>query len=480
MGNTKQFIAQGRVSKKEAWQYSFGIFGQNLSCALMMNWFFVFCTDILYIEGAVIGFILGIARIWDSINDPILGTLIDHHRFKNGEKFRPFLRFTPFLTGLIIILLFTDWGFQGSIPQAIYILVLYLIYDMIFTIQDVSMWSMTSVMTDYPPERDKISQYGRIMAAMGFLVVGLFPTVMDILAKQGIHKKYSYFGAAVLLGGGGMFLSILSAQAKERIQITAEHKTCSFRENLKMLFHNKIVMLVLLGNIFNGLSLTVPAAYFFQYKVSASLFGLEIGGLTMMTIFYGVSFLFSGISMFFVTKIATRIGGMKNVLIMANLVTVVMRVLVFFIGFEGNRIWISVLVFGLGSFPGNMFGIARTALWGDSIDYMEWKTGKRAEAITFAAQTFCDKISTALNTVIAGFLLSWLAYDAKKIEAGAPLSDQFHTWIWPLFMLGPAIGAALYLIPLLFINYPKKLKEQVTAELKERREGNANSQDLHS
>lgn len=128
-----------------------------------------------------------------------------------------------------------------------------------------------------------------------------------------------------------------------------------------------------------------------------------------------------------------------------------------------------MILFGIGSIPASMFGIARTALWGDSIDYMEWKTGKRAEAITFAAQTFCDKIANALNTVIAGALLTFLAYDAEAIAAGAPLSVAFNTWIWPLFMLGPAIGAALYIIPLLFIKYPQELKDQVTRELRERR-----------
>jgi len=269
---------------------------------------------------------------------------------------------------------------------------------------------------------------------------------------------------------GGMLLSMLCSTAKERIQVTQETKTESFVDNLKMLFQNKIVMLVLLGNILNGLSLTVPAAYFFEHKVSASLFGMEFGGLTIMTIFYAVSMLFGGVAMFFVTSIADKIGGMRNVLIMANVVTVLMRILCFVIGFEGNRIWISMIVFGIGSIPSNMFGIARTALWGDSIDYMEYKTGKRAEAITFAAQTFCDKIANALNTIIAGFLLTWLAYDAEAIEAGAALSERFSTWIWPLFMLGPAIGAALYIIPLLFIKYPNSLKQTVTAELKKRRE----------
>ena len=466
----RKLVPGGRITKGEAWRYSFGVFGQNLSCALMMNWFFVFCTDVLYIEGAVIGTVLGIARVWDAVNDPLMGTIIDRHVFKNGEKFRPLLRITPIVTGIIVILLFTDWGFQGEMPQAIYILIFYLAYDMIFTIQDVSMWSMTSVMTDVPHERDKISQFGRIMAAIGFGAVGIFPILMDYLSKMGMPKKQIFFGGAVIFGMGGMLLSMLCSTAKERIQVTQETKTESFVDNLKMLFQNKIVMLVLLGNILNGLSLTVPAAYFFEHKVSASLFGMEFGGLTIMTIFYAVSMLFGGVAMFFVTSIADKIGGMRNVLIMANVVTVLMRILCFVIGFEGNRIWISMIVFGIGSIPSNMFGIARTALWGDSIDYMEYKTGKRAEAITFAAQTFCDKIANALNTIIAGFLLTWLAYDAEAIEAGAALSERFSTWIWPLFMLGPAIGAALYIIPLLFIKYPNSLKQTVTAELKKRRE----------
>ena len=465
----KLFMKDGKVSQKEAWQYCMGIYGQNLACAFMMNWFMNFCTDVLYVDGIIVGLVLGIARVWDSVNDPIIGTMIDRHRFKNGEKFRPLLRATPIFIGIIIVMLFTDWGFQGDMPKAIYILIFYLAYDMIFTVQDVSMWSMTSVMTDVPLEREKISQWGRIVAAFGFGMVGMFPTAMDALLQQGVSKKAIYFGGAVIFGIGGMLISMLSSKAKERIKASEETTATSFKENLKMLFENKIVMLVLLGNILNGLSLTVPAAYFFEHKVTATFFGQEMGGLTIMTIFYAFAYMFTGAGMFFTTLISKKIGGMRNVLIAANVLTVVMRVAAFFVGFEGNRIWISMILFGIGSIPGSMFGIARTALWGDSIDYMEWKTGKRAEAITFAAQTFCDKIANALNTVIAGALLTVLAYDAEAIQEGAPLSDSFNTWIWPLFMLGPAIGAALYIIPLLYIKYPQELKDKVTKELQERR-----------
>jgi Na+/melibiose symporter-like transporter len=204
----KMFMQGGRVERKEAWFYCMGIYGQNLACALMMNWFMIFCTDVLYVDGIIVGLVLGIARVWDSVNDPVIGTMIDRHRFKNGEKFRPLLRATPIVIGIIIVMLFTDWGFQGDMPKAIYILVLYLAYDMVFTVQDVSMWSMTSVMTDVPAEREKISQWGRIVAAFGFGMVGMFPTVMDALMQQGVAKKYIFFGAAVVFGIGGMLLGV--------------------------------------------------------------------------------------------------------------------------------------------------------------------------------------------------------------------------------------------------------------------------------
>lgn len=466
----KPFMPGGRVERKEVYSYCSGIFGQNLACALVGGWFMNFCTDVLYMDGIIIGLVLGIARVWDAVNDPLLGTFIDRHRFKNGEKFRPLLRATPIAIGFIIVMLFSDWGLQGDLPKAIYILLFYLAYDMIFTIQDVSMWSMTSVMTDLPDEREKLSQWGRIIAGIGYATVGLFPVAMDILQSQGFSKKMIYLGGALFFGVGGMALSMLSAKGKERIRTDETSTAASFRENLSMLFGNRIVMLVLLGNVLNGLSLTVPAAYFFEHKVSANIFGVEMGGLTVMTIYYGVSYAFASAGMFFTTLLSKKLGGMRNVLILANLLAVLGRVAAFLVGYEGYRIWISMVLFGIGSIPASMFGIARTALWGDSIDYMEWKTGKRAEAITFAAQTFCDKISTALNTIIAGAILTWLAYDAEAIAAGAALSDRFNTWIWPLLMLGPAIGAALYIIPLLFIHYPKELKDQVTLELQQRRE----------
>lgn len=129
-----------------------------------------------------------------------------------------------------------------------------------------------------------------------------------------------------------------------------------------------------------------------------------------------------------------------------------------------------MLIIAIGSIPGGMNGIAMTSLFGDSIDYMEWKTGKRAEAITFSVQTFCYKITGAISTGMTTVILMLLHYSAQDYEAGLPLSPEFDKWIWPLFILGPIVGSLLNLIPLLFIKYPDSLKAQVEADLKLRRE----------
>lgn len=131
----------GVVPRREGLWYAIGIAGQNISCG-MVGWFYYFCTDVAYYDMRVIAIVLTVARIWDAVNDPLMGVLIDRHRFKNGEKLRPWLRIAPIVAGISAMLMFLKPGFtEDSVYlQGILIMAIYLIYDMSFTVQDVSMW----------------------------------------------------------------------------------------------------------------------------------------------------------------------------------------------------------------------------------------------------------------------------------------------------------------------------------------------------
>ena len=135
----------------------------------------LFCTDVAYYDMRVIAIVLTVARIWDAVNDPLMGVLIDRHRFKNGEKLRPWLRIAPIVAGISAMLMFLKPGFtEDSVYlQGILIMAIYLIYDMSFTVQDVSMWGMTAVMSPHSNERSRLAQWGRIGGTVGSWLPGL-------------------------------------------------------------------------------------------------------------------------------------------------------------------------------------------------------------------------------------------------------------------------------------------------------------------
>ena len=166
----------GCVPRREGLLYAIGIAGQNVSCG-MVGWFYYFCTDVAYYDMRVIAIVLTAARIWDAVNDPLMGVLVDRHRFKNGEKLRPWLRITPIAAGICAFLMFIKPGFtENSLAlQSAFIAIIYLIYDMTFTMQDITMWGMTAVMSPHSEERGRLAQWGASAARSAHGCRGLLP-----------------------------------------------------------------------------------------------------------------------------------------------------------------------------------------------------------------------------------------------------------------------------------------------------------------
>lgn len=142
-------------------------------------------------------------------------------------------------------------------------------------------------------------------------------------------------------------------------------------------------------------------------------------------------------------------------------------------GYQGNLLWISMLILMFASLPSGATSIAQTTLFNDSIDYVEWKTGVRTEGVTFSMQTFFTKVSSGLSqglSMLALAALGYVAIDNAQVYVGTQ-SAAFESWIWPLVILTPAIGSVLYIIPLFFVRYTKQQKALVEKDLELRREG---------
>ena len=469
------------ISKKEKLNFMAGLAGQNIVyCFIGTAFFQYFLTDIAMFPPAIVTVLLMIMKIWDGINDPIIGSFVDRHRFKNGEKLRPLLKNTPVPVGIFTVLIFVVFSTAENLLwlRVGYFVIMYLCWDITYTMQDVAIWGMTAVVTPDSQERDKFVQLARSVGSVFFgIASGFIPMAMEIVAKtSGYSLALMTVLFTIIFGLGGALLSAKCYSAHERVRLVEpDQQQTSILECFKLLFQNKMLMLVTLSNLFGALAFGGNLmTYFFKYKLpEISIAGYVLGPLTLNTIFGTLTSPLSFLGMIMADKLKKKFEGYRNLLIFIQVCTLVGRIIAWAIGFEGKNIIWTIVILALCSFPAGASSIAQTSLFCDSVDYMEWKTGKRTEGVTFAMQTFFTKISSGITGALGTLALSALGYVAVEDVPGAVYlgtqSEAFETWIWPLVMLTPALASLLYIIPLLFIKYTPEQKAQVEKELAERR-----------
>lgn len=469
------------ISKKEKINFMSGLAGQNIVyCFIGASFFQYFLTDIALFPPAYVTVLLIIMKVWDGVNDPIIGSIVDRHRFKNGEKLRPLLKYTPVPVGVFTVLIFFVFSTEESLLllRLGYFVIMYLCWDITYTMQDVAIWGMTAVVTPNSNERDRFVQLARTIGSIFYGVFSaVIPMIMEIVAREsGNSLALMTVLFAAIFGLGGALISAKCYKAQERIRLVEPDKQqTSILECFKLLFQNKMLMLVTLSNLFGALAFGGNLmTYFFKYKVpEISIAGFVLGPLTLTTVFGALTTAPSFLGMLFADKLKTKFKGYRNLLIFIQICTLVSRVLAWIIGFEGKNIILTMIILAISSFPAGAGSIAQTSLFCDSVDYMEWKTGKRTEGVTFAMQTFFTKISSGITGALGTLALSALGYVAVEDVPGAVYlgtqTEAFETWIWPIVMLTPALAALLYMIPLLFIKYTPEQKAQVERELAERR-----------
>lgn len=456
---------EGYVPNNLIFAYASGLAGQNLTYSYIANWLKYFFINILHVDPMKISTVFSASYIWDAINDPLVGAYIDKRKYKPYNKLRPFLLYTPPIIGILSTMMFVDTGFkQGGMIA--YLVVIYFLWDLVYSFQDVGLWGMIALASPHSEERARISQWVSIGAGAGGAVVGLFQQIRSMLLGAGMSEMQIFFGCAVVFGLGGELLSMNAARVHE--QVTADDtKSESVLQSITVLRHNPKLLLISLARFSLGLSPKVQNAYFFENCTGYTVGKTQISGQTAEFLFG----LFGGIpgagATFFATKIAEKIGGMKKILIVSQFTAIAIRVVTFFVGYNTfAKFVIMTLLISLVNLPGSMMDIAYRSLTTDSIDETEVKTGLRTEGISFSMQNFTTKLTNGATTLIEGVLLKSLGYSSERKAAGLPQNETFLKWQWPMFCLGPVVGAVIFLIIISFIKDSKEHREQIEEQLK--------------
>ena len=474
--------SETKVANDRLFSYAFGLTGQNMTYSFISTRLFVFLNTILGIPAKKTGMITGISTLWDAINDPLIGSIMDHRKYKPGYKMRPFLIWTAPIIGIISVLMFVDFGLTEN-QTVLMVLLLYLLFDAFYSFQDIAIWGLSALSTPSAIERRRVAQWISIGAGSGGTIVGLYPMLKDIFVKNEVMtEKNTYLLFAVIFCLGGMIISMLAYRMKEKVEPVEEENKTSIFKDIADLRHNKTMIIVCLARTVQSISIALPWEYFFETKdIGWNVFGAEISGGTAQVVYGFIMGIPGAITLFFAIKVINRLGGNKNLLVFSEALAVITRVIAFFVGANDRflnvgALGITMLLLGIAQIFTNMKDIAHRSLLTNSIDEVELKTGKRTEGIVFSMQNFVSKLTGAIPKFIQGYVLKYLGFDqnikhaANQTVINAQVAPRFLKYRWHLFILGPAIGSVLYLIVILFLKDDKEHTAEVERQLKAKRE----------
>lgn len=397
-----------------------------------------------------------LARMFDVVTDPIIGSLTDRTQSRWGT-YRPWLIFGAIPFGLIFaLLLFTPE--IGPVGKRIYAYSLYLLMMAVYTMVNVPYGSLLGVMTSDDNEKNQFSSYRMVGAyAMSFVTLISFPYLQKIVGGTEQHQ-YAILGAVFGLIAAGMTLAC-GLLTKERIKPIRAEKF-SFRQFVDLFRNKPWIYLTVIGvctNFFNGFRYAV-AAYMFTYCLNGDV---EIGPLiinyTVFMAFGDVTcMLFGALS----PKFTQWIGSKRMAFVWASVICCVLSVAFFFIPMDKAYIWLMVAFVVLTSVGVGIYSPLLWSMYADVADYATEKFGVSSTGLIFSSGTMSQKLGGAISGALITLFLGWagatMVEDAFGNESIDPASvtESVKQMIWMIFSIFPAIIAAF--MGLLVYKFPLK------------------------
>ena len=446
-----QDISQ-KLSIREKVGYSLGDSAANFIFQTVMMFLMFFYTDVLGISGAIAGWIFLATRIWDAVNDPMMGAIADRTNTRWG-KFRPWVLWSALPFGIIGVLMFTAPNLSPT-GKIIYAFITYNLMMMIYTVNNVPYCSLTGVLTGDSVERTGLSQYRFIFAMLATLVVQSFAMDLVRFFGKGDDAKGFQLTMMVFCSLAVIFFFITFFTTKERVKPDPKQKT-SLKLDIKGLIFNPAWVAIVFLTVFIFIYLSLRGAmtpFYFKYYV-----GREdlLGRFNMLGMIVTLA------CIFLAKPLAVRFGK-RNTFLVCLFMTAVFASAYLFIPRDAIAVMFILQIFVSGFYAPTI-----PMLWAmiaDVADFGEWKTGRRATGMTFSATTFGLKMGLALGGALTGWLLSYYGYVANQEQTEFALKGI--RWMMSII---PAIPFFIGVAILFLYKIDKRTELQMTEELIERR-----------
>ena len=420
---------------KERLSYWTYFVGQNV----YYNITFLFLSTYLAMQGITlwkVSLVLLIVKVWDAVNDPIFGYIFDKVKFKNGQKSLPWLRISVILIPFVTIMVFAIPGASETV-KLVWFAVAYLLWDTVYTLTDVPAYAMLNTMTDNTQERNLLLSMNRVFSGAGYLLCSV---VLPLLIGETFGMSFT-LAVAILSIFAAVTMVPLCIFCKER-NYNPQDDTgdFSFRQMFTYLGKNKYLLTYYGGYMATDALKTSAAVTLF---VSFYLFG-NVGYSILLNLLGMVPGVVIAV---FMPMILKRLDKFKT-LFWANIVNILLGFVIYFVGYENETAFLVLTC--IRALPMCLVGVLAFMFTPDCAEYGQYKSGVSAKGITFAIQTFSVKITGAVSSALALFLLglfSWQAVEADSFEKLAELniqqSDPALQGLWIVYALVPVIGMVI-------------------------------------
>ena len=416
--------------KQNRFTFGLGTIGRDMVYTLVSMYLMFYLTDILDLPIYVLWWLGGIilfARIFDAVTDPIMGVIVDNTKTRWG-RFKPWMAIGTVLTGIVTILLFTDFGLSGGAYIALFTL-LFLLWGIVYMTNDISYWSMLPTLSVNQKEREKIGAMARICGNIGlfFVVAAIIPITNAFAARfGGLQQGWFVFAVmVVLIMAAGQCIAIFGV--KETGVVSADKQTTSLRDLFTIIFKNDQLLFVAISMslfMIGYVTTTSFGLYFFVY-----VYGNE-AMYPIFAVILGISQL-TALAVFPIfSKRFTR-----KTLYTAAIAMISVGYVVFFFAPVDTMLFIGIA--GILMFVGQAFvQILMLMFLTDSVDYGHWKLGKRNDSVTFSLQPFINKMGGAIASgiVIAVVILSGIqdAQTAADVTESGLLMMRGAMLVFPM------------------------------------------------
>ena len=462
------------VGLKEQMAFNFSAFFRDMSYAIMgqVNYFFV---DVLGLQKFQLGALMLTEKLWDGINDPIMGAYFDRRAYTN-EKARRFFKTTALPIAVLIVLMFFPIHFSananvnGWLCMA-FMLLCYIPFEAMHTLNGTAYMSYYNSITPNIQERSGVISRARLFSTMGSAVIGGgIPLLFGQFDPDNVQAKKMIF-LFTAVGIAAVFIlynALMYTQVKERI-VSPPQPPQHILSIFKGLLQNKLFFILVASNTIAGLiNRGNTDMYFYTYNVGNASWQTVIG-------LFGLPSLL--LATWLLPKLCQRFEK-RDIVIACNAARLLIKLLYLLVGSQSAALNLLSLntslqakvfmaaISLLFAVPDTMKGIIYWSMIADSVDYLEWKTGKRNDGTIYAMEGLLGKIVGAVGAMSTSIIIEFIHF-----ERNAPLGSQNPVAMRGLFIVPitiELISIALSTLPYIFYDLTRRSHAKIIGELKER------------